>query len=230
MQERAGQQHAECRRGHLAQGPTLLPKSETAIKKAETAQVTGWTADERMTETYRQGCKEPKQTKLEVKLKNKGFTLVEILIVVIILGILAAIVIPQFTEASNDARESALQSDLQTVRSQLELFKVQHLENYPNQIAGVGTDTTKFTNLLISRTNAAGDIMPATGGDPANYPFGPYLQKFPTNSFVTTKADQVELKAGAGTGDGTTGWYLDTTTGKFSANSDVSKYPTHSTF
>ena len=43
-----------------------------------------------------------KQTK---NIRKAGFTLVEILIVVIILGILAAIVIPQFTEASNDARE-----------------------------------------------------------------------------------------------------------------------------
>src|ERR1017187_3807990 len=81
------------------------------------------------------------QTLLEVTVKNKAFTLVEILIVVIILGILAAIVIPQFTEASNDARISALQSDLQTCRSQFELYKVQHLENYPQAI--VGSDSTK---------------------------------------------------------------------------------------
>ncbi|MHC4286068.1 MAG: type IV pilin protein [Planctomycetota bacterium] len=39
---------------------------------------------------------------------EKGFTLVEILIVVVILGILAAIVIPQFTSASVDAKESLL--------------------------------------------------------------------------------------------------------------------------
>ena len=47
---------------------------------------------------------------------SKGFTLVEILIVVIILGILAAIVIPQFTNASSDARKNSLTSQLQTVR------------------------------------------------------------------------------------------------------------------
>ena len=52
-------------------------------------------------------------------MKKSAFTLVEILIVVIILGILAAIVIPQFTQASNDARTNSMRSDLQTVRSQI---------------------------------------------------------------------------------------------------------------
>ena len=52
--------------------------------------------------------------------KRSGFTLVEILIVVIILGILAAIVIPQFTNASSSARTSSIQSLLQTVRSQID--------------------------------------------------------------------------------------------------------------
>ena len=62
---------------------------------------------------------------------NKGFTLVEILIVVIILGILAAIVIPQFTNASTDARKNSLSSQLQTMRSQFELYKLQHNDKLP---------------------------------------------------------------------------------------------------
>jgi len=65
---------------------------------------------------------------------RKGFTLVEILIVVIILGILAAIVIPQFTNASQNARESSLQSILQTLRSQIELYKLQHGDTLPNLV------------------------------------------------------------------------------------------------
>jgi len=62
---------------------------------------------------------------------QKGFTLVEILIVVVILGILAAIVIPQFTEASTEAKTSSLCTDLQTVRSQIELYKIQHNDKLP---------------------------------------------------------------------------------------------------
>ena len=148
-------------------------------------------------------------------MKNKAFTLVEILIVVIILGILAAIVIPQFTQASNDARISALQSDLQTCRSQLELYKVQHLENYPQAI--VGNDSAKVIAQLTSRTNAAGVV----GTDAANFPFGPYLQQFPNNGFVgdTTKSATITFgTADISPGDATSGWYINTSTGRFSAN------------
>ncbi len=62
---------------------------------------------------------------------QRGFTLIEILIVVVILGILAAIVIPQFTSASEDAQTSSVQSQLQTVRSQIELYRVQN-GGYPD--------------------------------------------------------------------------------------------------
>ncbi len=62
----------------------------------------------------------------------KGFTLVEILIVVVILGILAAIVVPQFTNASQDAIKGALASQLQTVNSQVELYRVQNAGTLPH--------------------------------------------------------------------------------------------------
>jgi general secretion pathway protein G len=91
----------------------------------------------------------------------KGFTLVEILIVVIILGILAAIVIPQFTNASQNARESSLQSTLQTLRSQIELYKLQHGDTIPNLV----TNWTAFTGTSTY----------------AGQSFGPYMQAIPVN-------------------------------------------------
>ncbi len=57
---------------------------------------------------------------------RRAFTLIEILIVVIILGILAAIVIPQFTDASQVAMEASVRSQLSTIRSQIELYNVQN--------------------------------------------------------------------------------------------------------
>src|SRR5436309_15994207 len=80
-----------------------------------------------------------------MKTRKSGFTLVEILIVVIILGILAAIVIPQFTNASQDARESALLSQLQTLRSQIELYKLQHKDVLPDLVTNWNPMTTKTT-------------------------------------------------------------------------------------
>src|SRR5688500_19799867 len=78
--------------------------------------------------------------------RKGGFTLVEILIVVIILGILAAIVIPQFTSASQDARRNSLTSQLQTLRSQLELYKLQHLDQMPSTLVNSSLDR-KSTRL-----------------------------------------------------------------------------------
>ena len=61
---------------------------------------------------------------------RKAFTLIEILIVVVILGILAAIVIPQFTDASDQANVASMKSQLQTMRSQIELFRIQDVVAY----------------------------------------------------------------------------------------------------
>ena len=80
-------------------------------------------------------------------MKNKGFTLVEILIVVVILGILAAIVIPQFTDASTQSKVSSCKSSLKSMRGQIELYKIHH-GVYPNLTNG-------SLPQLLSKTDAA---------------------------------------------------------------------------
>ena len=70
---------------------------------------------------------------------RNGFTLIEILIVVIILGILAAIVIPQFTNASKEAKSSSLVTMVQSLRSQIALFKLQHNDYLPGVAPLVGS-------------------------------------------------------------------------------------------
>jgi len=137
---------------------------------------------------------------------KSGFTLVEILIVVVILGILAAIVIPQFTEASTEAKTSSLCTDLQTVRSQIELYKIQHNDNPPN-FATFEEQMTQYSDIN-GNTQSTKD---------ATFCYGPYLQKIPTNQF--NDSDVID---NSGTiGDGLGGWEYDESTGSWHADDDT---------
>jgi general secretion pathway protein G len=139
--------------------------------------------------------------------RKSGFTLIEILIVVIILGILAAIVIPQFTNASQDARKSSLASTVQTVKSQIELYKLQHKDNPPLLITGGGGQWESFTMYSdIDGTFAAAPDLTAT--PPIN--LGPYMQQAPANPLL-----QIATIGALGTVDGSVGWTYDETTGVF---------------
>ena len=110
--------------------------------------------------------------------RRGGFTLIEILIVVIILGILAAIVIPQFTSASQDARKSSLQSNVQTLRSQVALYQLQHNGVLPGSKNGTFDNTTFWNEMTMfsdvnGNTNATGTTV---------FAFGPYMQAIPANA------------------------------------------------
>lgn len=125
-----------------------------------------------------------------------GFTLVELLIVAIILAILAAIVIPQFGAASEDVKLSALKATLHAVRSQLELYRLQHNNLYPESL--------KFESQLTSTTDVAGTIDAAGK-------YGPYLLRMPVNPMDDSSA----LSAAQ---DGAGGWMYNESTGVFKSN------------
>jgi len=149
------------------------------------------------------------------RMVTKGFTLVEILIVVIILGILAAIVIPQFTEASAEARVSNLMTNLQTIRSQLLLYKTQHLEKYP-ECGDWSNDhfvdeMTTYSDLK-GVTKAAADL---TANPPVIY--GPYLTSIPVNPMNGLNSVTV-VTTGTNPKDETSGWWFNAKTGAFKAN------------
>ncbi|MFG0331369.1 MAG: type II secretion system protein [Phycisphaerales bacterium] len=132
---------------------------------------------------------------------RRAFTLVEILIVVVILGILAAIVIPQFTNASQEASASSLKSMLQTARSQIELFRVKNNGTLPGfGTAGAAADW----DPLVDPVDGSGTAWSAGGTVP------PYLQAAPVNPFTGS--------AGIGTADATTiGWVWDAALGQMTA-------------
>ncbi len=65
--------------------------------------------------------------------KQHGFTLIEMLIVVIVLGILAAIIIPQIAVSTDDAKLNTLETNLNTSRNALELYYFEHDSAYPEK-------------------------------------------------------------------------------------------------
>src|SRR4051812_7377002 len=102
-------------------------------------------------------------------ISSRAFTLVEILIVVIILGILAAIVLPQFTNATGQTRDTSAATTLQYLRGQVELFKSQH-GGVPPQAIGMWA--------LMQTTS---DTTETATAAPTGTKYGPYFRNHPLN-------------------------------------------------
>jgi len=98
------------------------------------------------------------------KLNQRGFTLIEIMVVVVILGILAAIVVPRLLDEPEKARRTSAATQIQSFESALGIFK---LENgfYPSTEQGLKALVTK----------------PTVGRVPAHYKAGGYIRKIPVD-------------------------------------------------
>ncbi|MGA2064099.1 MAG: type II secretion system protein [Thermoguttaceae bacterium] len=144
------------------------------------------------------------------KCRRCAFTLIEVLLVVIIMAVLAATIIPQFTSSTKEAKTSALNFNLQTVRSQLEMYKEQHVGLYPP-----ATDTASFAAQMCSRTNQDTTANASSGL------YGPYLgDDLPANPFNDSKTIAIvngttAPTAATGSSDG---WQYNPATGWFYPN------------
>ena len=149
-----------------------------------------------------------------------GFTLVEMLIVVVLLAILAAIVIPTVSQGATAARESALICDLQLMRRVILLYRAQHLEVAPGNPNGHASPEEAFTAQATKASNAEGQTAePGTNG----FDLGPYLFKVPENPF--NKLNSIRAVDAIATGQGMAGWQYNPTTGEI--RSDTAGYETY---
>jgi len=113
----------------------------------------------------------------------KAFTLVEILIVVVLLGVLAAIVIPAFANSGTLAREATLATNLKLLRRFALIYTSHHLEvapGYPNGDTSVAPTDQTFRDQAMLSSDAHGQTAPR---GTAGFRYGPYLSKIPTNPF-----------------------------------------------
>lgn len=128
--------------------------------------------------------------------KNRAFTLVEILIVVVILGILAAIVVPQFASAADEARGSNIASQLSTLQNNIELFRARE-GDYPD-----------FSG------NGWGDMLGDFDGDGTlDAGATQYIKAAPSNPAWPTAASNTSVTEAATTGSATFAWVWDETAG-----------------
>jgi len=136
---------------------------------------------------------------------RKGMTLVEIMMVVLVLSIMAMIVVPKISVSSDDARESALLTDLRTAREMIRLYKVEHHGRSPHVNEIYQKDTGNFVARMTQKTDPDGALNP-------NGSCGPYLREWPSNPYSSSDVAQ-DIKFGKNPPsprDGSTGWYYAT--------------------
>jgi general secretion pathway protein G len=94
----------------------------------------------------------------------RGFTLIEILVVVVIVGILGAIIVPNLLGRPDQARVTAAQSDIRSLANALDIYRLDNF-NYPSTDQGL--------EALVSK--------PAGFPEPKNYSPGAYIKSLPTD-------------------------------------------------
>ena len=151
-----------------------------------------------------------------------GFTLIEMLIVITILGILAMVIIPQITVSTEDAKVSTLKTNLSGMRSAIEMYYAQHNMTYPgvNKTTGntaatpvpsaAGDVVASFTAQMTQFTDATGNTSATVS---ASHPFGPYIKggALPMNPFnnlntLASDFEAVDITASRVADATATGW------------------------
>ena len=139
---------------------------------------------------------------------KRAFSLIELLIVLIILSVMAAMVIPEFRSNSRQAKEATSKDNLRILRNAIEIYATQHKGAAPGYADG-DTDGVPtryvFVSQLLSASNDSGAIA-AVGT--SGYGLGPYLTEVPENTLnnnvsFTIINNSTEMPSEA---TGTTGW------------------------
>ena len=143
--------------------------------------------------------------------KRRGFSLMEIFIVMVVLAIIASIAVPKLSQAASEAQCTYLCDGLQEVRSGIAIYSTDHDGTYP------GSGSADWVEAMTGQTNEAGDVYTSEMAEAGERAFGPYLERVPKNPYNdlnTVEVSDIDLQMATAT----TGWYFNCETGLFRAN------------
>ena len=154
--------------------------------------------------------------------RHSGLTLVELVIVVMILGILAAMAVPRLLDVSGDATDKGLRQTLSVIRDAIEMYAAENGGRLP------GTAKESALNVVgqISKS-AIESADPDENESTFKSDLRPYLRKFPPNPVGAddNKRDRVKIVSKgvplSAAVDNNEGWIYDYTTGEFRANNNA---------
>ena len=108
-----------------------------------------------------------------MKQKTRGFTLIEVMVVVVILSILAAIIVPKVMDRPDTARVVKAQSDIRALESALNLYRLDNF-NYPSTDEGLEALVPKYIGRLANDPwgNSYLYLSPGLHGDMDVYTLG----------------------------------------------------------
>lgn len=162
---------------------------------------------------------------------QSGFTLIEMLVVVIILGILAMIIVPQITVSTEDARKSTLLQNLGIMRNAIETYAAQHRNRYPglyseaNGTALTTTDAEAKAAMIAQLTQFTDLNGRVQATKDTTYKYGPYIKtnSLPMNPYnenadVVVDFDQNDITTARAPSGGTEGWQYFVPIGVYFAN------------
>ena len=138
----------------------------------------------------------------------------------VLLGILAAVLFPTLKGQASTARESSAKDSLNTMRTQIELYKMDHDGTLPGYANGNPVSEFFLKYQFIGTTTVVGAVNPSTIPN-APYLYGPYIKKMPQNPYnnLTNIIYVAEAMLFSAAVDGTSsGWLYKKETGEFIIN------------